>query len=298
MFSLKEIDTTVDYTPNDAYLPYKNKINDINAENVVKHINQKLDFMVNWDNIVLAGGSIITIVQNYNKNENYKVNDYDFFFYDIDQEGAENIIKNFQKYFENIKISASPTAITIIADDVKYQFITKLFKNKEDIINSFDIDASCVYFDGENIMLNKRCKDSIETGYNIVNFQKYSCNYSVRLIKYYQEKGMGLIFRGLGAITFDHINLYDTQLKVSVNLEDDMKKLTLIKIFKNYNSTKTSKDTFYDMKAKVYYNINTNVYYTRAQEKLGVKWDDYRNGLELSNIYGHEMTFFKFYRIN
>lgn len=264
MFSIKEIDTTVNYTPDEVYLPFTSKFEKINdIQRVVNEIkNEKLGFINNWNNIVLAGGSLSTILLNFDKNDEYNINDYDFFFYQIDKDQALNIVKNIKKNLgDNVKIVISKFAISLYTNSNKYQFITKLFACKEDIINSFDIDASCIYFDGKDIILNKRCKNAFETGYNTIDVSKYTSTYSRRLLKYYNEKGFGIIFTGFGTTTFNFINI--DKIIINIKIDDDLRKIISIVAFnrvkdyllKNYDVKEYYLDEYYD------YN-NSHKYYS------------------------------------
>jgi len=215
-----------------------------------------ISFIKNWDNILLAGGSI----QHYINNEMPMKwgFDYDIFIYGLNEEEAfkkaKELCKSFQIHqmnnilfannFDSDSDSDSDFDIYITKNAITFndiQIILKLFVNKKDILDSFDIDASCIGFDGENILLNENGKFAYETGYNKVDMKKYSSTYCHRIVKY-MKKDFGTIFTNLKTI-----NIKNKELKFENRTFDDITMVSnVITHLDIYNDQLGIESSYYD----------------------------------------------------
>jgi hypothetical protein len=59
----------------------------------------------------------------------------------------------------------------------KVQVITRLYKDKSDILNSFDIDSCCIGFDGQRVMLTERAANALRTKINPVRTHTRTCKH-------------------------------------------------------------------------------------------------------------------------
>ena len=211
LHKIDEIKPNPDYIPENEYYMKSNRffnvqnsagfLNIMNRRMFAYHKNDKirtdllnkLSFIKNWNNIFLAGGSISNYVNNFPRGET----DYDLFFYGLNEEQAykkvQELLNSYEKENGGYNLIVSKYAITI---NNTVQIILRLYANKEDILNSFDIEGSCIGFDGVNVLLNNRGKFAYETGYITVDLARNSPTYSHRLVKY-RKKGFGIILKNL-----------------------------------------------------------------------------------------------------
>ena len=189
-----ELAVKVNYIPeNDYYMKSNRTLNYHRNDKIRTDLLNKLSFIKNWNNIFLAGGSI----GNYINNFTYGQVDYDLFFYGLNEEQAykkiEELLASYEKENGDYSLIVSKYAITV---NNSIQIILRLYANKEDILNSFDIEASCIGFDGVNVLLNNRGKFAYETGYITVDLDRNSPTYAHRLVKY-RKKAFGIILKNL-----------------------------------------------------------------------------------------------------
>ena len=85
---------------------------------------------------------------------------------------------------------------------INIQIITRLYNNISQVITGFDVDSSCIAYNGKDLYCNKRFVRSIKYKYIIVDPERQSKNYSHRLRKY-NNRGFDIIFPGLN---LDRIN--------------------------------------------------------------------------------------------
>lgn len=72
------------------------------------------------------------------------------------------------------------------------QIILKQYKTVEQLLATFDIDASCFAYNGVWLVSNSRGLRSLELGGNIVSIHRQSPSYVCRLLKYHQKYGFGI----------------------------------------------------------------------------------------------------------
>jgi hypothetical protein len=72
------------------------------------------------------------------------------------------------------------------------QVILRQHQSIEDLLDSFDIDASCFAYNGKSIVSNCRGLRAVQCGYNIVSVQRQSPSYVHRLLKYHFKYGFGI----------------------------------------------------------------------------------------------------------
>jgi len=125
----------------------------------------------------------------------------------------------------------SDNCITLLNDDINIYIALKYYDSIQDLLNSFDLGSSMICYDGENILLNAEGKFAYETGYNIVNLNKYNYSYKFRLEKYYNRE-FGIL----------HTNLKD-KYGFSFEKEDLIEKSQIQKFSDNcYNVTSMLKN--------------------------------------------------------
>ena len=156
---------------------------------------------INWNNVAVAGGSIVNILT---KSTN-KLNDIDLFIYDLDLENAK------------LKIDHIINAIKQKASDLKYviniyvfdtrkvlqvQIILRLYDSLAQVLVGFDVDCCCVAYDGKNLITTDRGFNALKYRVNVANLNRRSPSYENRLIKYST--------RGFDVVTnFDYKAIYN-----------------------------------------------------------------------------------------
>lgn len=172
---------------------------------------------LNYDNILIAGGSVIETL--------LKVvwsNDVDIFIYGLSKEEAttkvEELILHFQQAFKNKIIQEAEKAnedvdnylqkhyqITSVRNKYSVsltlglqtlQIIFRLYKSISQILHGFDMGSSAVGYDGTNIYFTSLGKFSYEYLVNIVDPSRRSTTYEKRLVKYH-SRGFNIILADL-----------------------------------------------------------------------------------------------------
>ena len=243
LYEMNDIKVQKDYYSKDNLTLKTSRKLDYVSNDKIKHriLASKLSFIKNWNNILLAGGSLCNVIESVPSNQFMPKCDIDLFLNGLIEEQAYEKIKEIYndyeistKFYNNITITKN--AITF--DDV--QIILKLYATKKDILDSFDLEASCIGFDGNTVFLNERAKFAYETGYNTVDMKRYSPTYCHRLNKYHR-KGFGIILIGFkkGDIKNKQIKLEKYTLKI--NSQDDK---YIVGWMHNYNYNYTN-NSFY-----------------------------------------------------
>ncbi len=118
----------------------------------------------------------------------------------------------------------------------QFQFITKAFKTKESILYNFDVDSSCVLYDGTDVLFTPLSAYAYATGCNYVNSNKRciegSVNYNRRLKKYF-DKGFAVAFPELNlSISNDDIRFQNFRKRIaeSDKIVKDNYKFTIVSL--------------------------------------------------------------------
>ena len=198
---------------------------------------------MNWDNVLLAGGSVLAIASpissEYKKNNKnirewfhdlkYSKSDLDLFIYGLDEVKAT---KKLFEIYENIKkilptdciCIRSSRAISIVS---KYpyrnvQIILRLYSSPAEILMSFDIDSCSIGYDGNKVWCTPRAHYAITHKRNIIDLTRMSSSYEHRLKKY-SERGYGVV---VPKFDYEKIN-YKIYSKHASNLKGLAKLLIL-----------------------------------------------------------------------
>ena len=165
---------------------------------------------INWDNIIVAGGSIVNILTKCNE----KLNDIDLFVYGLDKEKAKNKIDhvincikqkaNDMKYETRVYINKN--VVNIYVFDTKkllqIQIIMRLYDTLAHVLVGFDVDCCCICYTGKEILTTERGLYALKYRVNVANLKRRSPSYENRLIKY--------SFRGFDVITdFEYEKIYN-----------------------------------------------------------------------------------------
>ena len=166
---------------------------------------------MNWDNLFLAGGSVLSmvsklpndVVTNEEKrkyyNKKYPKSDLDLYLYGLNEEQST---KKIYEIYENIKkvlscdcvCIRSGKAVSIVSQypNRHVQVIIRLHMSPAEVLHSFDIDSCSIGYDGKNIWCTSRAHYAITNKRNTVDLTRRSFSYEYRLKKY-NERGYGVV---------------------------------------------------------------------------------------------------------
>jgi hypothetical protein len=169
--------------------------------------------------ILIAGGSMVDLftssTSHYHKRMANKV-DLDFFIVAQGSDEANTIARNILVYLQqkanNVLFVRSRYAITCICymdDDIFVcQIILRCYRTFEQILSGFDIDASCIGFDGQRVYTTERFRRCMKACSILVHPERQSASYWTRLYKY-TRKGFALEMPGLNIFRFVTVNDID-----------------------------------------------------------------------------------------
>jgi hypothetical protein len=165
---------------------------------------------LNWDNIVVAGGSLVNIITKSNE----KLNDVDIFVYDLDRDQAklkiDHVISSIKQKATDMnydtRVYMNSNVINIYVFDNKkllqIQIILRLYDTLAHVLIGFDVDCCCVAYNGKNILVTDRGLHALKYRVNTANLKRRSPSYENRLIKY--------SFRGFDVMTdFKYEQIYN-----------------------------------------------------------------------------------------
>lgn len=178
---------------------------------------------VNFNNIMIAGGSVSALLLQQNWN-----NDVDVFVYGLTVEEADQravsllegiiasnasyAVKEYRKSHleesdedelreviataeQDIAITRTEHVITF-SGAMKIEIVLRLYAKKEDILYGFDLGSCAVGYDGENVYFSGLGKYSYEHLVNIVDPSRRSTTYEHRLEKYF-NRGFSIVLPDL-----------------------------------------------------------------------------------------------------
>jgi ankyrin repeat protein len=117
--------------------------------------------------------------------------DVDLFIYGLDEEQAVEKIKQIETAIRDSILSETTTirtkhAITIASQypTRHVQIVLRLYKSVSEILTGFDVDCSCVAYDGRQVWAAPRAVAAFVTQINTVDLSRRSPSYENRLSKY------------------------------------------------------------------------------------------------------------------
>lgn len=219
-----------DYHKNNIYCDYKtfkkrwNKFT-FNIFNKIK-----------WKDMIVAGGSICILLDKDKDINKFKDSDIDIFIY------GNKIISKIKYLLFYIKKSRFNKVKYIYRDNIieifiennrKIQIIPTCFKTPEDIINSFDLSITQIYYDGNNVFASY-------IGFNSLIYKKFISTKTFIL----WERKYKYIKRGYKYIGNDYIYLKRSSLYNILNNKNIIYEKNIKDIIKDINDD--TKKTFYE----------------------------------------------------
>ena len=144
-----------------------------------------------WDNIIVAGGSVLSCLLGKEFG-----NDIDMFIIASGQKSARNTIMRIYNHILNSGFVNDPKTdlfwirtehaltFTLEYPNRHIQVVLRLYKNPAEVLHTFDLDSSCVYFDGSNVFGSERFVHALRYQTNVVDPTRQSKTYEMRLYKY------------------------------------------------------------------------------------------------------------------
>ncbi|KAK2836870.1 hypothetical protein FQN49_006637, partial [Arthroderma sp. PD_2] len=201
----------------DKYLlPLKNKDRKPNGSPAI--VNSFKEFQTNfnlfsesslsdldWSNVVAAGSSVasalLTVPKEHGETKRQlrhfyhqvfaPASDVDLFIYGLNEEQALEKIKQIEQRIRDSILYETTTVrtkhtITIVSQypTRHVQIVLRLYKSVSEILTGFDVDCSCVAYDGENVHVAPRAVASYITQANRIDLTRRSPSYENRLAKY------------------------------------------------------------------------------------------------------------------
>ncbi|KAM5476955.1 hypothetical protein MauCBS54593_000226 [Microsporum audouinii] len=160
---------------------------------------------LDWSNVVAAGSSVVSallpVPEEYSESKRQlrhfyhekfaPASDVDLFIYGLDEEQAIEKIKQIERkikdsiLYETTSVRTKNT-ITIVSQypTRHVQVVLRIYKSISEIITGFDVDCSCVAYDGKNVYAAPRAVAALVTQTNQIDLTRRSPSYENRLSKY------------------------------------------------------------------------------------------------------------------
>jgi ankyrin repeat protein len=160
---------------------------------------------LDWSNVVAAGSSVLTPllpippkyagskrgIRDYYHTIFTPASDVDLFLYDLTEEQALEKIKKIERAIKDSILTETTTirtknAITIASKHPTrhVQIVLRIYKSISEILAGFDVDCSCVAYDGEQVYASPRAIAALVTQINQIDLSRRSPSYESRLSKY------------------------------------------------------------------------------------------------------------------
>lgn len=146
--------------------------------------------------------------------------DIDLFIYGLDEEGAVGKIREIEaciqsNSLERTTVRSTPISVLILVTNFRetirtknaisiisrfpirhVQIILRLYQSVSEVLTGFDVDSSCVVFDGLQVWTTPRGLAAFATQVNNIDLSRRSPSYEMRLAKY-RRWGFEIYWSGL-----------------------------------------------------------------------------------------------------
>ncbi|KAK4541342.1 hypothetical protein LTR36_008100 [Oleoguttula mirabilis] len=160
---------------------------------------------MDWSNVIAAGSSVVTsllavpekhaeskrALRHWYHEQLAPASDVDLFLYGLTEEQAVAKIKQIERSVRDallVETTAVRTRNTItIASQypVRHvQIVLRIYRSISEILTGFDVDCSCVAYDGQQVWASPRALAAYMTQINTVDLTRRSPSYEYRLSKY------------------------------------------------------------------------------------------------------------------
>lgn len=160
---------------------------------------------IDWNNVIAAGSSVVTAllpvpkahnsskraVRHYYHDVLAPASDVDLFLYGLTEEEAIEKIKQIEQRIRDSILQETTcirtkNAITIASQyPVRHiQIVLRIYKSISEILTGFDVDCSCVAYDGKQVYASPRALAAFLLQRNTLDLTRRSPSYESRLSKY------------------------------------------------------------------------------------------------------------------
>ncbi|KAJ9641385.1 hypothetical protein H2199_005355 [Coniosporium tulheliwenetii] len=160
---------------------------------------------LDWNNVIAAGSSVVTsllpVPEKYSGSKKTlrqyyheilaPASDVDLFLYGLTEDEAIEKIKQIEKSVKDSILYETTTirtknAITITSQypTRHVQIVLRIYKSISEILTGFDVDCSCVAYDGKQVYVTPRALAAFVTQSNQIDLTRRSPSYENRLSKY------------------------------------------------------------------------------------------------------------------
>ncbi|KAH7556524.1 hypothetical protein BM1_05958 [Bipolaris maydis] len=160
---------------------------------------------LDWSNVVAAGSSVVTsllpvseqhksskrALRGYYHQKLAPASDVDLFLYGLSEEQAVEKIKQIEQRIKDSILTETTTirtknAITIASQypTRHVQIVLRIYRSISEILTGFDVDCSCVAYDGKQVYASPRALAAFMTQINTIDLTRRSPSYENRLSKY------------------------------------------------------------------------------------------------------------------
>ncbi|OAL28853.1 hypothetical protein AYO20_09333 [Fonsecaea nubica] len=178
---------------------------------------------LDWSNVVCAGSAVVTsllpvdaphneskrALRSYYHETLAPASDVDLFLYGLNEEQAIEKIRQIETKIRDSILSETTTirtknAITIVSEypTRHVQIVLRLYKSISEILTGFDVDCSCVAYDGQQVWASPRALAAFMTQVNTIDLTRRSPSYENRLSKY-SHRGFEVVFPGIDRTRID-----------------------------------------------------------------------------------------------
>ncbi|KAN0038975.1 hypothetical protein ACTA71_001169 [Dictyostelium dimigraforme] len=147
----------------------------------------------NWDNVFIAGGSILgcSLEGGIQGNEGFKNSDIDIFLYGLSEDDANRKLDEIERHIKTksgnlVQMARTKYAITFInaRGFRNVQIVLRIYKSPAEVLMGFDIDCCSIGYNGTDVYGMPRAIKAVANSCNIVSMSRRSLTYETRLFKY------------------------------------------------------------------------------------------------------------------
>lgn len=160
---------------------------------------------MDWSNVAAAGSSVLTsllpvpdkyatskrALRQYYHEKIAPASDVDLYLYDLTEEQAKEKVKQIEQSIRDSILTETTTvrtknAITIASQypNRHVQVVLRIYRSITEMLLGFDVDCSCIAYDGKQLFASPRALAACMTQVNTIDLTRRSPSYENRLAKY------------------------------------------------------------------------------------------------------------------
>ncbi|WPH02991.1 Hypothetical protein R9X50_00586300 [Acrodontium crateriforme] len=160
---------------------------------------------LDWSNVIVGGSAVVSsllsvpgkhseskrALRKYYHEQLAPASDVDLFLYGLSEDDAIEKIKQIERNVKDALLVETTTVrtkhtITIVSEypTRHVQIVLRIYKSISEILTGYDVDCSCVAYDGKQVYASPRALASYMTQINTIDLTRRSPSYESRLAKY------------------------------------------------------------------------------------------------------------------